>query len=364
MIFYRKGIKHIYAPSISKTNSNTFISVVVCFRNEEQNLPMLLKGLIEQHYPATNFEILLYNDASTDGSLALIKNIQAQFKSHQFILKDVKIKQGCNSPKKLAINDAAANSRADLMVVTDADCILNKDWLSLIESCYVSQKAFLIAAPVVIKPEANFINELQGIEMQALTAVTAGAIGNKKALMCNGANLAFDRKTFLSLDPFKYNHHISSGDDMFLLMSMQEVNANKIEFLAHSNAVVHTNGKTNLSSYINQRIRWTSKSKHYEANGIKIVALLVLNMNAVLLFSPLVFLAGNLYAGALLFISILLIKQLADTICMTAFANKMQIKVNYSKLLLYQYLEAALTLLVALKSIKGSYVWKERKQHF
>ena len=45
--------------------------------------------------------------------------------------------------------------------------------------------------------------------MYALTAVTAGAIGHKKAIMCNGANMAFERKVFLALNPYQNNLHIS-----------------------------------------------------------------------------------------------------------------------------------------------------------
>jgi cellulose synthase/poly-beta-1,6-N-acetylglucosamine synthase-like glycosyltransferase len=364
MQFYSSGIKHVYKPTMEQKTASTFITVVVCFRNEENNLPILLNSLIAQSYPSHLFEILLYNDASTDGSLAVIKNIQAQNKSHQIICKDVVIKQGCNSPKKLAINDAAAYSKANLIVVTDADCQVFSDWLITIEQCYTQQKALLIAAPVIVESQNFWLQKLQGIEMQTLAAVTAGAIGHKKALMCNGANMAFDRKTFLYLDPYQYNHHISSGDDMFLLQSMQKEKAQHIEFLAHQNAMVNTKAKNDLKSYIHQRVRWASKSKNYNTNGIKAVALIVFNMNVALLFSPLLllFVKGNVSLA--LIILLFFTKQISDYLCLNSYNKAVNLKVNYLNLLLYQYLEALLTVMVALKSIKGSYIWKERKQHF
>jgi biofilm PGA synthesis N-glycosyltransferase PgaC len=202
------------------------------------------------------------------------------------------------------------------------------------------------------------------LELQALTAVTAGAIGNKNAVMCNGANMAFDRKIFLELDPYKHNLHISSGDDMFLLMAMQKEQHEKIYFLAHQNAIVYTQAKANFSDYLNQRIRWASKSKNYQNKVVKVVALLVLNYNAVILLSPIMFFIDGWEKGFVLFLSLILLKQLADGLILSIYSKKMKASINYFNLLLFQYLEALLTLIVAIKSIKGSYVWKGRKQHF
>jgi cellulose synthase/poly-beta-1,6-N-acetylglucosamine synthase-like glycosyltransferase len=222
----------------------------------------------------------------------------------------------------------------------------------------------MITAPVAIQKESGWLNQLQCIELQALAAVSAGAIGHKNAIMCNGANMVFNRQIFLSLNPYKYNLHIGSGDDMFLMLAMQEQYKDKIVFLAHAQAVVYTRGKDNLNDYLNQRVRWASKSKHYQQYVVKFVALLVLNMNAIPLFIPILMLKKNWMLAIILFISLIIIKQVADVLLVSKFSKMIEIKMNHWKMFLFQYLEALLTLLVAIKSIKGSYVWKNRKQHF
>lgn len=364
MYYFSTGLYNSAIPTPNKQSDPLFISVVVCFRNEEAYLPKLLKSLAEQSYPADAFEILLYNDASSDGSIALIKNLQAHYSSHKIIYTDVPVKQGCNSAKKLAINDAVKNSKADLIAVTDADCILHTNWLAHMAQCYSEEKAVMIAGPVAIEKESGWLNELQILELQALAAVTAGAIGNKKPVMCNGANLAFDRNTFLSLDPYKYNHHISSGDDMFLMMAMEPEHSKDIHFLGHREAIVFTKGKETIGSYLNQRIRWASKSKSYQQYRVKLIALLVLNYNAIPFVALLMIPRGPYFIGLILLISVLIIKQLGEMLLLSKFSKLMDLKVNYLKLFLYQFVEALLTVVIALNSIKGSYVWKERKQHF
>ena len=364
MAYYKQGIDKLKEMPTTKQRRTTFISVVVCFRNEENNLPQLLNSLLAQEYPSQQFEIILYNDASTDGSMAIIKNFQAQYKSHQIIYREVPHQSGANSPKKLAINEASQMSNAKLLAVTDADCILLPNWLTLIEQTYIEKEAYLIAGPVTVIQEKGWLNELQCIELHALAAVTAGAIGHKKSIMCNGANLAFDRNTFLQLDPYKYNHFISSGDDMFLMLSMQAAYPDKIEYLTNSNALVYTKGKNNIVDYLNQRVRWASKSKSYQQYAVKLVAIFVLNFNVITFLSPTLLFSKRFMLGISIFAILISIKQLADMILLSRYAKMMQFKTNYFRMFLFQYLEALLTILVAIKSIRGSYVWKDRKQHF
>jgi cellulose synthase/poly-beta-1,6-N-acetylglucosamine synthase-like glycosyltransferase len=363
MLYYKNGINKIYTPDLQTKLPGTFISVIVCFRNEEEYLPQLLKSLLSQNYPHTHFEILMYNDSSNDSSLSTINDIAAQHKSHQIFCRNVPVLEGCMAAKKLAINHAAVNSKADLIVTTDADCSLDQNWLRLIEQCYTEKKAFLIAAPVAILTENDWLSELQSIEMQSLAAVTAGAIGNKKGIMCNGANLGFDRKMFLKLDPYKNNMHLSSGDDMFLMMAMQHQNSNEMFYVAHKNAIAYTKAKHNIGAYIQQRVRWASKSKNYDASRVKVVALIVLNMNTILLFSPLIILCNKL-SGFILFGILIASKQIADSIILNQYSKVLKMEMKLFKLLLFQYIEAILTFTIALKSIKGSYQWKGRKQHF
>ncbi len=364
MLYYKKGIHKTYKAMPQTMQTPVFLSVVVCFRNEEEQLPHLLQSLIEQDYPKSHFEILLYNDASNDGSVAAVKNMQAQHHLPVISCTDVLPEQGTNSSKKWALNHAADHSKANLILVTDADCILNKKWLSLMAQCYTENNACMISAPVAIAKAKGWINTLQSIEMQTLTAVTAGAFGHKMAIMSNGANLAFDRKTFLALNPYKNNKHISSGDDMFLMMAMQKEHHQKMYFIAHENAIVFTKAKENISEYINQRVRWASKSKSYHNSFVNVVALLVLNVNVAVLLSPFMLIIIGWAQGLILFTGLIFLKYFAEYMILSQYSKTVKTKVDKLKLFLFQYIEALLTLLVALKSIKGSYVWKDRKQHF
>lgn len=361
MIYYVNGNRKCTIPELmSDTMKNELdIDIVVCFRNEENNLPALLESIAELNYSSNNFRVILYNDSSDDNSLRLIDKFIQQYPDIRIICNELDVEKH-QSPKKHAIIDAATKSTAKLIAVTDADCILPTDWLTNIAISYQKTNARLICGPILVKHEGSAITKIQEIENSVLMTVTGGAIGHKKALLCNGANMAFERTTFLELLPYKANINIRSGDDMFLLMAVQKYHHESIVFINHRGSIVSTSPKKSLTQYINQRLRWVSKSKHYPVSTTTLVGALVLNTN-IMLIASVVFLANKFHFSILFCaLSVLLIKSIADYMSVVTFSRISKRSVNFSRILLFEYLEALLTIIIAVKSIKGSYEWKGR----
>ena len=82
-------------------------------------------------------------------------------------------------------------------------------------------------------------------------------------VLCNGANLAYTRELFYQLSGFTDNEKIPSGDDMFLMMKAFKKNPETVSYLKSNDALVKTFASVTVKEFINQRIRWGSKSKHY-----------------------------------------------------------------------------------------------------
>jgi cellulose synthase/poly-beta-1,6-N-acetylglucosamine synthase-like glycosyltransferase len=102
MCYYGNGIFFTETTPDPNQIPSTFISVVVCFRNEEKNLARLIQGLAEQNYPTNLFEIILYDDESDDQSLAIISNTTSRFPNHQIICRKLNSEGNCGSAKKSA----------------------------------------------------------------------------------------------------------------------------------------------------------------------------------------------------------------------------------------------------------------------
>ena len=104
--------------------------------------------------------------------------------------------------------------------------------------------------------------------------------------MCNGANLAYEKKAFYEVEGFKGIDNIASGDDMLLMHKIARKYPDKIFFLKAREAIVHTQPVNTINQFFNQRIRWASKADKYEDKTILPVLIIVYFFNVVLLLMP------------------------------------------------------------------------------
>src|SRR5205085_4199561 len=103
--------------------------------------------------------------------------------------------------KKAAIQTGILQSTGELLITTDGDCMMDKNWLATIVSCYELHHPKMIAAPVLLTA-TNFFGRMQQLEFLSLIAITASAIKACKPLMCNGANLAYTKEIFFEANGF------------------------------------------------------------------------------------------------------------------------------------------------------------------
>ncbi len=292
--------------AIYKTNSavqpSTYISIIVAVRNEEKHLNNCLSSLNVQEYPSNLFEILIINDNSTDLSAKIANDF---FTDHPTIsgalinTKEYNSLQG----KKNAITIGVNNAKGSLIITTDADCTANKLWLRTIASFYEEYRPKLIAAPVLFKDFKSIIQKIIGREFIGLMAATASAINQSKPIMCNGANLAFEKEAFIEVGGYHGNENILSGDDVFLLGKIQKTYPGKILFLKSKSGIVYTSNNPGFKEFISQRSRWVSKVRIIPDSNTLLVGSIVYLGNFMVLFNiALWFIVPN-YNGTFLFIT-------------------------------------------------------------
>jgi len=330
-------------------------SIIIPFRNEAEQLPKLLQSIAALKYPTEHYEFIFVDDASEDASGKIIQEFLANSTINFKILPNTRT---TTSPKKDAIDAAIQQASFDWIVTTDADCLVPEKWLQNFNQFIKNFNPKLIVGPVTYTSQNTLFERFQHLDFLSLMGSTIGGFGIHKPFLCNGANLCYDKHTFLELEGFKGNTEVASGDDIFLLEKMVKKYPHDVHYLKSKEAIVTTKPQPTFKQLINQRARWAAKSTAYNNTFSKLVSLVVLAMNVLILILLLGFVFGIISWSALLIV--FGIKFCLDFIVIfrtSAFYNQSNVLKYYPA---SSVLYPLFIMFVIINSFKSGYSWKGR----
>lgn len=273
----------IIVPKSLPININLKISIIIPVRNEVQNIKHLLTDIEKQTFPKQQFEVIVVDDSSTDGTRELVKQLAAHSNTTIRLIQLPDLLT--TSPKKRAIETAIELATGELIITTDGDCRVGPEWIESFANYYSATNAKLISGPVTFTDEKSLTDQLQTVEFASLIGSGASAISAGYPSLCNGANLAYQRKAFFEVNGFEGVRHIASGDDEFLMHKIAATYPSGIHFIKDSRAIVFTKPHQKWSMFFRQRKRWASKWKHYQNKTPLALALYIFSCNFSLILS-------------------------------------------------------------------------------
>lgn len=347
--------------TVSPSAPSPFVSVVVPTRNEAPGIRDCLEGLKLQDFSGELFEIIVTDDFSEDYTVEIARNFARENPGlHVHVISGKEIK-ATESGKKSAIGRAVEVACGELILCTDADTAQGVHWISSMAKGYGNGKFKMVIGPVAFHHEKSLFQKIQALEFMGLIGTTAGAAGAGHPVMCNGANLAYSREAYMETGGFTNNLGYASGDDQFLMAAIGKKYGNHtIRFLFEKEAVVYTAPLDSLKGFVNQRLRWVSKSRGYREPAVIGLALLTYAVHLGLLGGML---TGIFFPKLLLFsLALWIVKILIEypvVWFMARFLNK-------KKLLGYYFAAQVFQLFyVVLIGMLGNiipYEWKGRRQ--
>lgn len=326
----------------------TKFSIVVPFRNEAENLPKLLHSISLLNYPTDFFEVILVDDDSEE---------EFQVSSFKFEVLTIKNNRKSNSPKKDAIETAIKIAKYDWILTTDADCLVDPNWLKALDKYIQETNKKMVAAGVSYFPMKGFLNSFQNIDFLSLQGATIGSFGLNQPFMCNGANFAYRKDFFYELNGFEGNGNIASGDDVFLLQKAVEKEPKAIGFCMTNESIVKTEAVESWKELFFQRVRWASKSTGYSSLFGKSLAIIVFLGNLVWIITFVLSLLNLVnYTTFILYFGI---KFSVDFLLLSQANNFFKTKIKW--VLISSIVYPIFSTSVALYSLFGKYEWKGRK---
>ncbi|MFH1159685.1 MAG: glycosyltransferase [bacterium] len=241
------------------TATSPVLSVIIPVRDEEQNMSACLESIANQDLSPDRFEVIICDDFSQDSTLLKSR----EFTSGRPEIKWIVMSGGPG--KKKAIEAAIGRATGSHIVTTDADTQRASGWLSALIDCIERESPNMVIGPVVLSSGNSIFRKLQTLEFFGVIGITAGYANLGLPVMCNGANLAYEKEVFNQVQGFDGNEQYVSGDDQFLLWKVKKTyGKGAVHFLWNRDAVVTVAASSGLMGFLSQRLRWVSKTRGYK----------------------------------------------------------------------------------------------------
>ena len=240
-------------------NGHKPLSVVLCARNELENLKTYLPAVLEQDYP--DFEVVVVDDRSWDGTAQLLETFAKQYKR----LKVVTVSEGSKfiAGKKFAVTMGIKAAANEWLVFTDADCLpASKNWLMGMQQPENQDVEILLGYSPYLK-RRGILNSLIRFEtfFTAVNYLSFALKGNP--YMGVGRNMAYKKTLFFKHKGFAAHMHIPSGDDDLFVNA--HANSHNTGICIHPDTQVWSEPNTTLKGYLRQKKRHFGAGKLYKA---------------------------------------------------------------------------------------------------
>ena len=264
ILWLSSSFKNYKSTFVSK---NPKISIIVAARNEELNIGFLLNCLISQEYPKEKIEFIIINDHSDDKTSEIIKDFIKKDK-RILLIESKNIPDGI-SPKKWALKQGVDQSTGEILLFTDADCILGPQWSKKISSTFNNLNVGMVLGPSPLGISNNFWSKAIYVDSIALDAIMFASAIKGIPMTASGRNLAIRKEVFDLINGYESVNKFISGDDD-LIMHLINDKGYKILPCIHQDVIVKSPAPESLLSFIKQRLRFASKgSSYYILNYIR-----------------------------------------------------------------------------------------------
>lgn len=236
------------------------VSVVICAKDEDENIARNLPGVLVQQYPSTH-EVIVVNDNSVDDSKYILQELKKKFKFLNVIelTQEAKLISGKKYPLSIGIKEA----KHEIVLLTDADCVpASEFWMQKMQDAYYNGVEVVLGYGGYHKLP-GLLNKLIRFEtfhsaLQYLSFAMAGI-----PYMGVGRNLSYKKDVFLRNKGFASINHLPSGDDDLFINKV--ATKKNTEVVLDPEAITLSNPKITFAAWMKQKKRHYTTAKYYKS---------------------------------------------------------------------------------------------------
>jgi len=319
LLYKKKDVKSVTDP----------VSVIICARNEADNLKRFLPSILNQFYP--EFEVIVVNDGSTDQTEDVLREIQRQYP--QLYITGIEHRDHYPKGKKLAQTIGIKAAKYDQLLFTDADCEpASPNWIRQMQSNFLNQTEIVLGYGPYFQKKGLLNKWVRTdtlyIAMQYLSLAIA-----KKPYLGVGRNMSYRRALFFKNKGFASHLHLASGDDDLFINETSTAFNTAIEI--HPESFTYSIPETNWKQWTRQKRRHLTTSKVYKKDNKKRLTTELISREVVYMLSILLLSLGVLPGYVLV---ILLIRIATYSIIFKLVMNRLREKNLFLLSFVYDFL--------------------------
>lgn len=233
------------------------VSIIICARNEADNLETFLPDFLSQDYP--DFELIVVNDCSEDESEDILKVFEKQ--SEKLKVVTIHKEASLSHSKKMALFVGIKSAKNEILLLSDADCqTVSPNWISNMVSGFGKETAFVLGYGGYLK-EKGFLNKYIRfdsffIAMQYLGMAKAGL-----PYMGVGRNLSYRKSVFFDNKGFGTHINLQSGDDDLFINRIAR--GNNTSVISNYDSITRSVPASRFSEFTKQKSRHMSTASLY-----------------------------------------------------------------------------------------------------
>lgn len=236
------------------------VSVIICARDEAENLKNNLPSILEQDYP--DFEVVVVNDCSMDQTGPILDSYLEKYNHLKIttIKKDPKFSHG----KKLALTIGIKAASHEWLLLTDADCKPDSNqWIRSVQKNF-SKHTSVVLGYGGYRREKTLLNNYIRFETFYIGLQYFGFAMRGVPYMGVGRNLAYRKSVFFKNKGFAAHYKLLSGDDDLFIGEIARKNNTRVVFTPPS--LVRARAKTTLKDWIHQKRRHLTTGWRYRSS--------------------------------------------------------------------------------------------------
>ena len=260
----------------SDVNPPPRVSVLIAARNESIGIRATLDSVLDQDYAGV-WDVWVADDRSDDDTPQILAEYAEKYPERLHILTISDLPEGV-SPKKHAISKMIEACEGDILCLTDADCIVQREWLTGILREFepgielVAGHSYIPTVP----GKSPFIICMQAVETLIYRVAGTAGLAMHLPLTSTGNNLAYRKDFFKSVNGFENVIKIQSGDDDLLMQKLATDRPFAMRYCITPSTFVTTSGKETLKELWEQRKRWASKTIYYSPKIVFVLSMVFL----------------------------------------------------------------------------------------